>query len=129
MLSLSKIKVSKEYIYSKKHITPLYSLEEVCLMFKNSKDKISDVVNFYLDKLNFEKLRFIIKLTTHLDGKTSLNLAQTRDYVEQLVIKAIENYMKNSMDGVYVSENIIVTISPYSGKHYISICPRIDFSK
>ena len=42
---------------------------------------------------------------------------------------AAENYFANSMDSIYVSESIIVAVSSYSGKHYISLSPRIDFSK
>lgn len=129
MLSLNKIKVCKEYIYSKKHVASLWSLEDVYMKFKNSKNVVFDMANFYLNEINFEKLRFILKIVSNMDGKTALNLAQVKDYVEEMMIKAMENYVKNSMDGVYVSEHIVVTISPYGGKHYISVCPRIDFLK
>lgn len=129
MLSLNKIKVCKEYIYSKKHVVSLWSLEDVYVKFKNSKDVVFDMTNFYLNEINFEKLRFILKIVSNMDGKTALNLAQVKDYVEEMMIKAMENYVKNSMDGVYVSEHIVVIISPYGGKHYISVCPRIDFLK
>ena len=55
MLSISKTKVCKEYIYTKKHSISLYSLEEVVQKFKKSKDRVADITNFYLEKLNFDK--------------------------------------------------------------------------
>lgn len=129
MLSLSKTKVSKEYIYVKKHSISLYSLEEVIQKFKKSKDKITDITNFYLDMLNFEKLHFVFKLCSNSDGKKVFSVFQIKDFISQLIMEAVENFLSNPIDSFYVSESIIVSVSNYMGKHYISISPRIDFSK
>ena len=129
MLSLSKKKICKEYIYVKKHTLPLYSLEEVSQKFKKSEDKASDMANFYLSKINFDKLHFVFKLIAHSDGKKVLSVAQLRDFVEQLVYEAVENFLSNPMDAVYVSECVVVDVSSYNGRHNLFVSPRLDFSK
>ena len=83
MLSISKTKVCKEYIYIKKHVISLYSLEEVIQKFKKSKDRVADITNFYLEKLNFDKLHFVSKLCSHSDGKTVFSTNQIRDFITQ----------------------------------------------
>lgn len=129
MLSVSKTKVNKEYIYVKKHAVSVYSLEEVILKFKKSNNKIEEVVNFYLEKIDFEKLRFVMKMLANSDGKTKLNINQVKDYISQLITEAIENFMNNSIDASYVSESIVVAVTSYQGKHQLIICPRYDFTK
>ena len=129
MLSLSKTKVCKEYIYIKKHAISLYSLEEVVQKFKKSKDRVTDVTNFYLEKINFEKLHFVFKIMSHSDGKKVFSIAQIKEYINQLIKEAVENFINNPIDSVYISESIIINVSNYMGKHYISISPRLDFSK
>ena len=129
MLSIIKRLVCKEYIYAKKHIISLYSLEEISAKFKKSDDMLTEMGMFYIDKINFEKLRFIIKLMATSDGKTPLNLNQTKTFTLELMTEAIKNYLMNSTCGVYVSESIAVIISVYGGKHHISVCPRLDFVK
>ena len=59
MLSLSKKKTIKEYIYVRKHTVNAYSLEELISRLKKSKDLETDIVNFYISQINFEKLTFI----------------------------------------------------------------------
>ena len=129
LLSLKNQKVAKEYIYVKKHPVSMYSLEEVYAKFNKSKDKITEMVNFYAEKINYEKLRFCMKIMNGLDGKYKLNINQVKETVNELLINSIENFVNNSIDSTYVSENIVLTVSNYSGKHYISICPRLDFTK
>jgi len=129
MLSVSKTKVNKEYIYVKKHAVSVYSLEEVILKFKKSNNKIEEVVNFYLEKIDFEKLRFVMKMLANSDGKTKLNINQVKDYISQLITEAIENFMNNSIDASYVSESIVVAVTSYQGKHQLIVCPRYDFTK
>lgn len=129
MLSLSKTKMCKEYVFIKKHPLQMYAIEDVALQFKNSKDKASDIAYFYLSKVNFEKLKFVIKLMANSDGKRPLNLNQVREYTEQLVMDAVKNYIANGTDAVYMSESIVVSISSYNGKHNLSISPRLDFLK
>lgn len=129
MLSISKTKVCKEYIYTKKHQIPLYSLEEVLQNFNKSKNKVLDAVNFYIEKINFDKLHFVSKLCSHSDGKRVFSAPLLKDMIFQLMKEAISDFVKNKIDSVYVSESIIINISNYSNKHYISISPRIDFSK
>ena len=128
-LSLSKTKVAKEYIYIKKHPISMYSLEEVSAKFSKSKDKIDEMVNFYAEKINYEKLRFVTKLICNEDGKYKPNVNQIKQTVNELLINAIENFSNNPIDSVYVSENIILTVSNNNGKHCISIAPRLDFTK
>lgn len=129
MLSISKTKVCKEYIYIKKHVISLYSLEEVVQKFKKSKDRVADITNFYLEKLNFDKLHFVSKLCSHSDGKTVFSTNQIRDFITQMIKEAVENFMNNPIDSSYISESFVIIVSNYMGKHYISVCPRIDFSK
>ena len=129
MLSISKTKVCKEYIYTKKHTISLYSIEEVVQKFKKSKDKVSDITNFYLEKLNFDKLHFVSKLCSYSDGKTVFSAKDIKTFITQLIGEAVENFMNNPIDSEYISESFVVTVSNYMGKHYISVCPRIDFSK
>jgi len=129
MLSISKKKVSKEYIYVKKYPIPLHSLEDTIQKFKKSENKVADIVNFYTNMLNFEKIRFIIKLASNSDGKKPLNINQVEEYIRQMLTEAVTNFISNPMDSFYVSESIILSVTNYSGKHYISISPRIDFSK
>ena len=129
MLSISKTKVCKEYIYTKKHTISLYSLEEVVQKFKKSKDKVSDITNFYLEKLNFDKLHFVSKLCSYSDGKTVFSAKDIKTFITQLIREAVENFMNNPLDSEYISESFVVTVSNYMGQHYISVCPRIDFSK
>lgn len=128
-LSLSKTKVAKEYIYIKKHSISLYSLEEVSAKFSKSKDKVDEIVNFFAERINYEKFRFVTKLICNEDGKFKPNVNQIKMTINELLINAIENYLNNPNDAVYVSENIILTVSNYMGKHYISLAPRLDFSK
>lgn len=128
MLSVSKTKVNKEYIYVKKHTVNVYSLEEVIFKFKKSNDKVEEVTNFYLEKIDFEKLRFVMKMLANSDGKTKLNINQVRDYITQLVTEAVDNFIKNPTDASYVSESIIVAVTSYQGKHQLIICPRFDFT-
>ena len=52
-----------------------------------------------------------------------------KDFITQLIKEAVENFMNNPIDSSYISESFVVTVSNYMGKHYISVCPRIDFSK
>ena len=129
MLSVSKTKVNKEYIYVKKHTVNVYSLEEVIFKFKKSNDKVEEVANFYLEKIDFEKLRFVMKMLANSDGKTKLNINQVRDYITQLVTEAVDNFIKNPTDASYVSESIIVAVTSYQSKHQLIICPRFDFTK
>ena len=46
-----------------------------------------------------------------------------------MIKEAVENFMNNPIDSSYISESFVVTVSNYMSKHYISVCPRIDFSK
>ena len=82
-----------------------------------------------MEKINYEKLRFVSKLIGNDDGKYKLNINQIRDCINFMLLEAIENYLNNPSDSVYVSENIILNVSNYGGKHYISISPRYDFTK
>ena len=94
-----------------------------------SKDFVLSPSNFYLEKLNFDKLHFVSKLCSHSDGKTVFSTNQIKDFITQMIKEAVENFMNNPMDSSYISESFVVTVSNYMGKHYISVCPRIDFSK
>ena len=129
MLSISKTKINKEYIYVKKHTVSLYSLEDVILKFKKSANQTEEIINFYLEKIDFEKLRFVMKMIANSDGKTKLNINQVKDYITQLITEAIENFIKNPIDSSYVTENIVVGVTSYQGKHQLIICPRYDFTK
>lgn len=129
MLSISKTKINKEYIYVKKHAISLYSLEDVILKFKKSANQTEEIINFYLEKIDFEKLRFVMKMIANSDGKTKLNINQVKDYITQLITEAIENFIKNPIDSSYVSESIVVGVTSYQGKHQLIICPRYDFTK
>jgi hypothetical protein len=90
MLSISKTKVCKEYIYTKKHSISLYSLEEIVQKFKKSKDKVSDITNFYLEKLNFDKLHFVSKLCSHSDGKTVFSANQIKEFLKNCREKTVD---------------------------------------
>lgn len=129
MLSIVKRKTSKETIYMKKHPVPIYSLEELERKFSKSEDKVVEIANFYLSKINFDKFRFICKLVTNLDGKTPITTKLIKEYLTQFIMEAVENWLVNKMDSFYVSENLIVSVSSYGGKHYLSISPRMDFLK
>lgn len=129
MLSLSKKKTIKEYIYVRKHTVNAYSLEELISRLKKSKDMESNIVDFYISQINFEKLTFIIKLSAHSDGKVVMAINDIKNNVRQMISEAVSNYIMNPMDSVYISENIIVNLYSYSGKHYLSISPKIDFTK
>lgn len=128
-LSLTKSKVAKEYIYVKKHSISLYSLEEVSAKFNKSKDKVSEIVNFFVERINYEKLKFVTKMICNEDGKYKPNVNQIKTIINELLINAVEDFLNNPIDSIYVTENIILTVSIYNGKHYISIAPRLDFSK
>ena len=52
-----------------------------------------------------------------------------KEYITQFIMEAVENWLVNKMDSFYVSENLIVSVSSYGGKHYLSISPRMDFLK
>ena len=82
-----------------------------------------------LSKINFDKFRFICKLVTNLDGKTPITTKLIKEYLTQFIMEAVENWLVNKMDSFYVSENLIVSVSSYGGKHYLSISPRMDFLK
>lgn len=127
MLSLSKTKVSKEYIFSKKHSTPIYSLEEIIQKYKTSKNKIEEVTDFFIQNINCERIRFLIKMTS--DKKYKPTVTQIEQTIKELILMAVDNFINNSIDSTYVSENIIATVSSYSGKHYLSISIRYDFTK
>lgn len=129
MLSVLKNKVCKEIIYVKKHAVSLYSLEEVAVKFKKSKDQVSEMVNFFAEQTNYEKLKFAIKWLCSIDGKYKPNINVVRNTVNELLLDAIQNFLSNPNDSIYVSENIILAVSSYSGKHYISIAPRLDYTK
>ena len=129
MLSLSKKKINKEYIYVRKHNTVMYSIEEVLAKYKKSQNKIEDTVSFFADKLPYDKLTFVMKIMFHSDGKTVLDVNKVKSYVVQMLTEAIENFVANPSDSSYVSDSIILIISNYGGKHYISVCPRYDFVK
>ena len=107
----------------------MYSLEEVISKFKTSKNKVEEIVNFFMERINYEKLRFVSKLIGNDDGKYKLNINQIKDCINFMLFEAIENYLNNPSDSVYVSENIILNVSNYGGKRYISISPRYDFTK
>ena len=128
-LSISKQKVCKEYIYVKKHNINMYSLEEVISKFKTSKNKIDEVSDFFIQRVDYEKLRFVTKMLANSDGKYKPNINVIKDTVQFLIVSAVENFMNNPIDSCYVSENIILTVSNYGGKHFISIAPRLDFTK
>lgn len=113
----------------KKHPVPIYSLEELERKFSKSEDKVVEIANFYLSKINFDKFRFICKMITNLDGKTPMTVGMIKEYLTQFIAEAVENWLSNKMDAFYVSENVIVAVSSYGGKHYISICPKLDFLK
>lgn len=129
MLSIISTKVCKEFIYSKKHTVACISLEEIIAKYKKSKDPISEVVNFFLSQINFEKVRFTMKLLCNEDGKYKMNVNQIRQTISEMMIEAVTNFMKNPSDSVYISENIILSVTKYSGKHQITIAPRLDFTK
>ena len=129
MVSIVKRKTSKEIIYMKKHLVQMYSLEELEQKFKKSDDKVVDIANFYLSKMKFDKFRFICKMITNLDGKTPMTVGMIKEHLTQFIAEAVENWLSNKMDAFYVSENVIVVVSSYGGKHYISICPKLDFLK
>jgi len=129
MLSLIKNKISKEYIYAKKHTVNVYPLEDVILKFKKSENKIEKIIEFYIEKMDFEKLKFVIKMIASSDKKTSLSINQVKDYVIQLITEAVENFIQTSMDSIYISEYIVVGVTSYQGKHQLFVCPRYDFTK
>jgi hypothetical protein len=129
MISLYKTKVAKEYIYIKKHKISLYSLEDISLKFNKSNNKINDMVNFFIEKINWEKFRFSMKVVSDADGKQKININQIKLIVNEMFENAISNFLNNPIDSYYIYENMIVMISNYGGKHYISLCPRYDFSK
>ena len=129
MLSLLKQKISKEYIYIKKHPSQLISLEEGLSKNKNAKDKVSETALYFSEMIDYNRLKYIIKLINNMDGKYIMNISQVKEAVEFLLVKAIENFISNPKDSSYISENIVLTVSSYGGKHYISICPRFDFGK
>lgn len=127
MLSVVKRKMSKEHIYAKKHTYSMFSLEELEKRYEKSDDMVSDIVDFYLSKVNFEKLRFVIKLVSNSDGKMPLNINQVKMYLKQLINEAVESYLSGGQDSVHVSENLVVLVSSYNGRHFLSVCPRLDF--
>ena len=129
MLSLSKKKINKEYIYVRKHNTVMYSIEDVLLKYKKSQNKIEDTVLFFSNKIPYDKLTFVMKIIFHSDGKTVLDIDKVKNYINQMLVEAIENFVANPTDSSYVSDSIVLIVSSYGGKHYISICPRYDFVK
>ena len=128
-LSVSKQKVCKETIYVKKHNTPMYSLEEIITKYKSSKNKVEEVADFFIQRVDYEKIRFTSKMISNSDGIYKMNINQIKDTIQFLIVNAVENFMNNPMDACYISENLILNISNYSGKHYLSIGVRYDFTK
>ena len=118
MLSLSSTKVAKEYIYVKKHAISLYSLEDVSAKFNKSKNKVDEIVDFFAQKINYEKMRFVIKLICNEDGKYKPNINQVKLTINELLIGAVENFLNNPMDCTYISENIVLTVSKYKGNDF-----------
>ena len=128
-LTISKQKVCKEYIYVKKHNKPMYSLEEIILKYKTSPNKAEEVADFFIEQVDYDKLKFTMKFLSNSDGKYKMSIVQIKEVVSFLIVTAVDNFMNNPIDSCYVSENIIVNVSNYSGKHYISVSPRLDFTK
>ena len=128
-LSVSKQKVCKETIYVKKHNTPMYSLEEIITKYKSSKNKVEEVADFFIQKVDYEKIRFTSKMIGNSDGKYKMNINQIKDTIQFLIVNAVENFINNPIDACYISENLTLNVSNYSGKHYLSIGVRYDFTK
>ncbi len=129
MLSLSKKKLNHEYIYVRKQNNPMFSLEDLLAKYKKSKNKIEEIVLFYTNMINFEKFTYITKLLCMQDGKKTASVVKIKSYIIQMITEAVENFINNPSDNSYVSDLILVIVSNYNGKHYISVCPRLDFIK
>lgn len=129
MLSLSKKKLNHEYIYVRKQNNPMFSLEDLLVKYKKSKNKIEEIVLFYTNMINFEKFTYITKLLCMQDGKKTASVVKIKSYIIQMITEAVENFINNPSDNSYVSDLILVIVSNYNGKHYISVCPRLDFIK
>jgi hypothetical protein len=129
MFSLLKSKVCKENIYIKKHLIQMFSIEEIESKFATSKNKLYDVADFYLNKINLAKFHMVLRWICNADGKKPMNINQIENALGELVMEALRNYFNNKVDAVYISENILVSVSSYNGKHYLSVCPRYDFCK
>lgn len=129
MLSLSKKKLNYEYIYVRKQNNPMFSLEDLLAKYKKSKNKIEEIVLFYTNMINFEKFTYITKLLCMQDGKKTASVVKIKSYIIQMITEAVENFINNPSDNSYVSDLILVIVSNYNGKHYISVCPRLDFIK
>ena len=63
------------------------------------------------------------------DGKYKMNINQIKDTIQFMIVSAVENFMNNPIDACYISENLTLNVSNYSGKHYLSIGVRYDFTK
>ena len=79
--------------------------------------------------INFEKFTYITKLLCIQDGKKTASVVKIKSYIIQMITEAVENFINNPSDNSYVSDLILVIVSNYNGKHYISVCPRLDFIK
>lgn len=107
----------------------MYSLEEIINKYKSSKNKIEEVADFFIQRVDYEKIRFTSKLIGNSDGKYKMNINQIKDTIQFMITTGVENFINNHTDACYVSENFVLNISNYGGKHYLSVGIRYDFTK